>query len=242
MDWTAPSRLPALARGEAHVWRIDLSRDPASFEDDRELLSDDEHRRAERFRLDLRRRRYVAAHATLRRILALYLDLRPVEIRYRRGPAGKPFLAPGVTPRDLRFNLSDSADLALVAVAESRELGVDVERLRRDKPIMDLAERWLADDEAAALRDLPEPQRAAAFFACWTRKEAYVKAQGGSIIRALRSFAVSVEPDAGRVDLVVHGDPEAARRWRLRSLPVAPDFAAALATEGEVRVRPYRWT
>jgi 4'-phosphopantetheinyl transferase len=242
MQWTDPPGTPALAPDEAHVWRIDLRREPAQLERDLALLSERERLRAERFRFAIHRDRYVAAHAALRSILGSYLGLAPEEIRYVVGPAGKPSLAPGVSELDLRFNLSDSGDLALCAVSEARELGVDLERLRRDAPVLALAERWLAPPEAAALRAISEAHRAAAFFACWTRKEAYVKARGGSIIRSLRTFAVTVEPGAARVELHVHDDPAAAGRWWLGELDVDPGFAAALAAEGEVRLRRYRWS
>lgn len=242
MEWTDPPGTPALGPGEAHVWRIDLRREPSELERDRALLSERERLRAERFRFAIHHDRYVAAHAALRSILARYLEIAPEEIRYVLGPAGKPSLAPGVAARDLRFNLSDSGDLALCAVAEARELGVDLERMRRDAPVMELAERWLAPPEAAALRRISEAHRAAAFFACWTRKEAYVKARGGSIIRSLRTFAVTVEPGAARVELHVHDDPGAAGQWWLGELDVAPGFAAALASEGEVRLSRFRWS
>lgn len=240
MDWTTPHRSSDLARDEAHVWRIDL-RARSPIEGDLAILSDEERRRARRFRFEIHRDRYVAAHAALRRVLARYLDASPGDIRFRSGPRGKPYLAGADRRGDVRFNLSDSGDLALCAVTRGREIGVDVERLRRDAPVLDLARRWLAPSEVAALRALPPPRRTAAFFACWTRKEAYVKAHGGSIIRSLRTFAVSVAPEDRAVEVVVHDDPDAARRWTVVSLDVAPGFAGAVAAEGEVRLRGFRW-
>lgn len=241
MDWTRPAAPPPLDPGDAHVWRVDLARSHAEVARDADSLSADERRRSERFRFPAHRDRYVAAHAALRAILAGYLELDPAAVRYRRGPAGKPFLAPGLAPGDLQFNLTDSGDVALVAVTEGRELGVDLERHRPETPVLALAQRWLTPSEAAAIRATPETARRAAFFACWTRKEAYVKARGGSIIRSLRTFSVTVEPAAERIELDVHGDPAAGSRWWIGNLEAAPGFAAALAADGEVRVRRYQW-
>jgi 4'-phosphopantetheinyl transferase len=206
------------------------------------LLPPAEARRAARQPFEARRRDLVLSGVALRSILAAYLNSDPLATRFVVDPGGKPRLDPEWTSTPLSFNLSHSRGRALVAVSLGREVGVDVERLRRDLPMERLAARFFAPREIAALRSTPEIVRPAAFFACWTRKEAFVKATGAGIFRQpLQSFAVSVEPGAGPVPLEIPGHDEEAGRWRLESLDAGPGYAAAVAVEGPFLVRRLRW-
>ena len=148
--------------------------------------------------LEARRRDLVLSGVALRSILAAYLDSDPLAARFVVAPGGKPRLDPAWTASPLSFNLSHSRGRALVAVSLGREVGVDVERLRRDLPIERLAARFFAPREIAALRSTPETVRPAAFFACWTRKEAYMKARGDGISRPLDDFEVMPTQEASR--------------------------------------------
>jgi 4'-phosphopantetheinyl transferase len=157
-------------------------------------------------------------------------------------PGGKPRLDSGWNSAPLSFNLSHSRGRALVAVSSGREVGVDVERLRRDLPMDRLAARFFSPREIAALRSTADAVRPAAFFACWTRKEAFVKATGAGIFRQpLQSFVVSVQPGPGPVPLEIPGHAEEAGRWRIESLDAGPGYAAAVAVEGPFRVHRFRW-
>ncbi|MBW3660074.1 MAG: 4'-phosphopantetheinyl transferase superfamily protein [Gemmatimonadetes bacterium] len=236
MRWNRANRTPRSDPTEIHVWRIPLD---AGADLDRVVaaLSDEEVRRADRFRFPLHRRRWMTARAALRTILAAYLGESPGGLAFDHGPGGKPFLAAPDGAPDLRFNLAHSGDLALCAVALQREVGVDVERLRRDAPLVELARRWFSAGEVEALLALPSDRRSAAFFACWTRKEAVVKAEGATVPAALKRFAVPLDPLAG--ETIARG-PE--RAWTLATLDVGPGYAAALAYEGPAEMRRFRWT
>ena len=206
------------------------------------LLPAAEARRAARQPFEARRRDLVLSGVALRAILASYLDCDPRTLRFVVAPGGKPHLEADGGREPLSFNLSHSRGRALVAVAPRGEVGVDVERFRRDLPIERLAARFFSPREIAALRSTTEALRHAAFFACWTRKEAFVKATGAGIFRQpLQSFAVSVEPGTGPVRLEIPGHDAEAGRWRLVSLDAGPGYAAAVAGEGVFRVRRYRW-
>ncbi|MGH7550253.1 MAG: 4'-phosphopantetheinyl transferase family protein [Gemmatimonadota bacterium] len=239
-QWERPRGSPRLGKDEVHVWRISLS--SVDLERARGMLSEDERRRAARYRFPTHRRRFLAARAGLRAILALYLDLDPAAVDLTAGPTGKPRLAdnPG-----LEFNLAHSGDIALVAVTRGRPVGVDVERMRRGIPYERLAERFFAPSEVAALRSLPPPIRSAGFFACWTRKEAWLKASGhgleGGLPSALPRFAVSVEPDPIAIAVTLSGRPDEAARWSLVDLRVGSGYAGAMAVQGPARTRFYRW-
>lgn len=142
----------------------------------------------------------------------------------------------------MQFNLSHAGDLALVAVSHGRRLGIDVERVRDDLALDRLAEFVFSTAELDAWHRVPPPARTTAFFAAWTRKEAYVKALGRGLSLSPKSFAVSPRPDEKAALLWSEGDPAAPRRWTLRALPVWPGYAAAVAVEGRVRrVLIWQW-
>ncbi len=188
------------------------------------MLSSEEQRRAARFHFERDRRRFIGSHAALREILSLYLGEPPASLEFVTRVHGKPELASGAP----RFNLSHSGELALIGVAGNRELGVDVERVRAQVAIERIARRFFSASEAAALFAYPGSERDAAFFRCWTRKEAYVKARGGGLRIPLASFDVSL--DEGRARLLRAPDIE---RWTLHSLAVPPGYVAAAVVEGE---------
>ncbi len=220
-----PSRLKP---GNVHVWVVDLATAPATPD----VLSPSEHARAGRFRFAQDRRRFIASHAALREILATYTGRHPTTLEFMTLPHGKPALLSG----DLHFNLSHSGELALVALAAGSELGVDIERIRAQVEMEAIARRFFAPSETETLLAYPEPEREPAFFRCWTRKEAYVKALGGGLTISLSSFVVSLEP--ARAELLSGVEPP----WTLHSLDVHPGYCAALAVAGHpAEISLLRW-
>jgi 4'-phosphopantetheinyl transferase len=156
--------------GEVHVWRAELGR-PGP-----EGLPVPERERAEQMRRPGARDRWIAARWTLRQVLARYLDEEPARIELARGPHGKPRLAR--RPERLRFNLSHSGEVALVALSGEHEVGVDVERIRPNRDLAALAERAFGDEDLAALRAASVEERAAVFHRRWARHEARLKCLG----------------------------------------------------------------
>lgn len=230
-----------LDRDEVHVWRGDLAVAPDRLAALAATLAPDEHDRAARFHFERDRRRFVAGRGILRAVLARHAGCPATALRFRYGPRGKPALEGDGGGGDLRFNVSHSGDLALVAVARGREIGVDVEALRPDLT-PGLAERFFSPAEVAALSALPPAARPAAFFACWTRKEAFVKATGDGLSLPLDAFDVSLAPGEPPALLRVADDPHGPDRWRLVALEPAPGFAAALAVEGrDWRLACWAW-
>ena len=231
MSWqSAPHPVP-LEEQELHVWRASLD----AFPEASTLtagLSADEQQRAGRFRVPQVRSRFIAARSILRNILGRYLECAPSQVRFHYREHGKPFLAPNSFRDDLRFNLSHSHGLALYAVSRARDVGIDLERIRPDRDHERLAERFFSPREAAALRDVPSEARIDAFFRCWTRKEAYLKARGEGLAIPLASFSVSLAPGEPAALVSVDGDEREAARWWLSSIHPGSGFAAALAVEG----------
>lgn len=227
----APTPL-VLEPDEVHVWRARLEGRAAEVGDLERLLSPNERARADRFHFLKDREQFILARGTLRRLLSRYLGTEPERLPFRTTPYGKPFLPPEAGGDTLRFNLSHAGGLALYAVTLGRELGIDIEAIRPRVVQESVAERFFAPAEVAALRSLPPDQQPEAFFACWTRKEAYIKAKGEGLSIPLASFEVSLLPGEPAALHRTETDPEEAARWSLTTLDAGAGYAAALAVEG----------
>ncbi|HEX4960088.1 MAG TPA: 4'-phosphopantetheinyl transferase superfamily protein [Thermoanaerobaculia bacterium] len=231
-----PPRSPgpglALATGEIHVWAIPLDPPPERVETLGRFLSPDEWERARRFRFDKHRRQYVVGRGALRSLLASYLGTRPEAVRFTYGPRGKPFLAAPLDGTGLQFNLSNSDELALAGFVHGREIGVDVEFLRPMKDCEEIAERFFSESERQALRRIPFPAKQEAFFNCWTRKEAYLKAVGEGLAAPLDSFDVTLALGEAPRMLTLEGDAARAAHWFFHHLRPAEEYLGAVAIEG----------
>lgn len=207
---------------DVHVWLVPLdSRTVLTSA----ILSAEETTRAARFVFDRDRAHYIVAHTAVRQILAPYAGQKPESLVIETAERGKPYL------RDhpqLRFNLSHSGEYALLAVGD-RELGVDIERINAKRSTIEIAKRFFAPAEVADLLATPEDRREEAFFACWSRKEAYIKARGEGLGIPLDSFTVSLGSNAG---LRQASDRE---RWWMCALQAPTGYAAALAAEAPRR-------
>lgn len=214
----APSSL-SLNSGVVDVWAFDGESDVADLSQLDATLSDDERARASRFRLERDRRRFIRVRGALRTLLGTYLAVLPAELTFEYGAHGKPALAGGYQGA-LKFNVSHSQGLALMAVSRDVEVGIDVEGIRPMPDAAEIAARFFSPLEAAELQAVPAVSRTEAFFACWTRKEAYLKAVG-------RGLAALGDQD----------DARERQQWSHHYLPPLAGYAAALVTRGCPRVQ-----
>lgn len=231
--WLTPPETPVQSRSEVHVWRTSLDRSPDDVETFRRLLSSDELHRAERLVFPEHRRRFIAARGSLRAILARYLAIAPAAIRFEYGPHGKPQLDTShALAHPLHFNLAHSAELALFAVTGVGAIGIDVEQIRPDYPSAQIAKRYFSIVEIEALGRLAPQKYAEAFFRCWTRKEAFIKATGQGLSLPLDQFDVTLAPGETASLLRTAWDHDEAAHWSLRELEAGKGFAASLAVRG----------
>jgi len=216
---------------EVHVWHADLDALVLAPESSTLLLSQDEHQRAGRFHFESDRKRYIAGRQFLRKLLSAYLktDFMGVSLHY--SPKGKPSLGPA---SEIRFNVSHSGKIALFAFVRGKEIGVDVEQLHKEVSVKEIAGRFFSQAEQATFAGVAEELKQEAFFRCWTRKEAFVKAKGDGLSLALDQFDVSLRPGESAQLLSSRPDPEEQHRWSMWDLNVGPDYAAALVVEGKV--------
>jgi len=190
------------------------------------VLTPDERDRVARFRFDHLRHSFVLARGSLRILLGRYLSVSPAIIRFTHNSKGKPALS---APAYLDFNASHSGDLAVFAFTTGLEIGVDVEKIRSLTDMQNIASRFFCPEEAEEIMSLPENQRTRAFFLCWTRKEAYVKAIGEGLSAPLNGFSVTVQPNQPARFVHFAQGANAAMNWTLYDLQLAPEYAAALA-------------
>jgi 4'-phosphopantetheinyl transferase len=231
-SWCASPETVTLGKNEVHVWRASLELPSSQVQRLQENLSEEELERADRFHFQRHRSHFIAARGILRTILGRYLKREPKRLRFEYGPKGKPELARHTDHRRLRFNVSHSHGLALYAVAHDREVGVDVERIRPEMAGEKIAERFFSPREAAALHRLPAEIQQEAFFTCWTRKEAYLKAIGEGLTLRLDQFEVSIVPGEPATLLSIKEDPEGASHWSLKELDPGPGYVGAFAVKG----------
>lgn len=224
---TFASPAPTLSIDDVHVWRIDLDTGSARREQLAAHLSADERARAARFHTPELARRYRVAHGALREILGAYLDQAPAAVAFTADPQGKPQL----TTPTLAFNLTHAGPLALVALTAGRAVGVDVEQVCTLDDARLVAERFFAPEEVLAWDRLTGAETMRAFFACWTRKEAYLKALGSGLARPLDSFVVNVDPAEPARLLQDVVDASASARWRLATLDLGSAAIGAVAVE-----------
>ena len=236
--WPEPPDSLSLGAGQVHVWRISLEQEDALLARFRRTLAPEELDRAGRFRFERLQRHYLAGRGFLRDVLARYLSVKPEDLRFSYNAYGKPSLADG---ESLQFNMSHSHEICLVAVTRDAAVGIDVEHIRADFASDEIARRFFSRVEVETFNSLVKEEQVAAFFRCWTRKEAYIKAIGKGLSQPLDGFDVTLAP-ADPAALLRPGDEDTAT-WSVSDIDVGPAYASALMVEGfisEISLWRYR--
>jgi 4'-phosphopantetheinyl transferase len=199
-----------------HVYIVDLREWSAADEAGCfEILSDEERRRAERFLLPAPRACFTICRAVLRHTIGAAIGRDARAVSFAHGPYGKPYLpADASLPAPPVFNVSHSGDVGLIALGRGSDLGIDVERVRHFDDMVPVARRFFSPVEIDALAGAADADFDRAFFRCWTRKEAFIKALGEGFSRPLASFDVDFETETGPASLRIHGDPGNRRTGR----------------------------
>jgi 4'-phosphopantetheinyl transferase len=240
--WTAAPTDIHLGSDDLHVWRAALNQPPPVVSACRALLSPDELNRAAKYRFAKHRDHFTVSRAVLRTLLGRYLRAEPARLRFSYSPYGKPSLS-AADSETLRFNLSDSGELVLYAFTRDREVGVDLEYVRHDFEVEEIAQRFFSRAEVAALGALPAKLKAEGFFRCWTRKEAYIKARGEGLSLPLDQFDVSLSPGEPAALLRVANNPLELSRWSMRELNAGQGYIAALVVEGrDSQLSCFQWS
>ncbi|MBD0311049.1 MAG: 4'-phosphopantetheinyl transferase superfamily protein [Microcoleus sp. T1-bin1] len=242
-SWNSPPLDLTLDLGEIHVWRVSLAQTESCLQSLQQTLSTDERTKADRFRFPKDRSQFIVSRGALRAILSRYLNISPHILRFDYNPYGKPSLIVTQGGNTLRFNLSHSRGMALIAITKNRDIGVDIEGINQNFSCLEIAEKFFSPLENSVLRSLPEHLQATAFFTCWTRKEAYIKAVGKGLSIPLNKFDVSLAPGEPAALLNVEENPEEASKWSLIELFSCSDMVAAVAVAGDCwKLHCWEWT
>lgn len=228
--------LELLDRHAVHLWWINIEDQAPSEASLAATLSSDERARAARLRNADLRRQFTVTRGVVRTILSRYTDVAPSDLWFHYGAAGKPKLG-GNAGREISFNVSHSAGLAVCAVARRRMVGVDLEHVRPVLDVGSLAAAALTDSEGSELWRVPAPEREEAFLRFWTLKEAYLKATGRGLTQSFKTFEVS----AALQTQLVKENKDDVLTWTVHSPECPRGYVAALALEGPVFQLTSRW-
>jgi 4'-phosphopantetheinyl transferase len=234
-DMTKGKPHEPLPADEAHLWivRPERARNAGVLERYEPLLSSEERAKRDRFRFPKDRELCLIARAVVRTTLSRYADISPTEWRFVTNAHGRPEIDQPEGERSLKFNLSHTKGLVVLAVAREREVGVDVEDRERGGKLLDVAERFFSPYEVAALRRLPENEQLDRFFFYWTLKEAYIKARGKGLAIPLSQFSFELDEDRDRGIRIAFGpkledDPD---RWQFTALSFGRQHRIAVGVE-----------
>lgn len=237
MLWNSPSKFPILRHDDIHLWLAKLAQSAQETATFWGILNAEERQRADRLIIQRHRENFIVARGILRQLLSNYLNYPAREIKFTQGPFGKIEIHRLMPTPLIKFNLSHTGEYALFAFSLDRDLGVDIEHIRADIEIKDIAQRFFSTVETKTLLSLPADMQTQAFFNCWTRKEAFIKAIGQGLYYPLHEFDVDAKTNGEiKVDLNIHDKSLQNKTWNLFSIETVADYAAALVVEGVIEL------
>lgn len=240
--WHPPPTNWSLLNKDVHVWCSFLNQSTSRIQTFAQLLSEDERTRSERFYLERDKNRFIVGRGLLRTILGSYLGINGSQLQFCYGEHGKPILTETSVVNPLSFNLSHSHELVLYAISHQQEIGVDVEYIRPICQVEQLAEHCFSEREKVIFHQLHPSQKLAAFFNCWTSKEAYLKATGYGLVFPMDQLDISLSPGEPVQLCSIKGDRVDVSRWSFQELIPAIGYIGALAIEGhDWNLKCWQW-
>jgi 4'-phosphopantetheinyl transferase len=227
-----------IGSGQIHLWLTfyDEISEPHLLRGYRDLLSDAERAKHARYHFERDRHCYLVTRALVRTTLSKYVPIDPAAWTFTTNAYGRPQIANLITnendgARTLVFNLAHTRGLIVLGIARDRALGVDVENLRVREACVEIADRWFAPEEVAALHELPREQQHHRFFEYWTLKESYIKARAMGLSMPLDSFWFRFRDDGGLGMTIRGASSTAASRWRFWQLQPTSEHLLAVCAE-----------
>ncbi len=229
----------SLSKDHIDVWLCELKTLSSDTSKLYGILSDDERERANKLKVEDKKQQYVIARGTLRQRLGLLTNINPEDFVFEYLEHGKPVLNNDSRFADITFNISHSYDLALIAISQKQSIGIDIEKINHDSDHQALVTRFFSKAEQAEFNTLSEAIKAKAFCACWTRKEAFIKAIGSGITYGLGNFNVTVDPDIQMPMINLLKPSE--ETWSAINLPINDEYMACLVSNrNDINVRCWR--
>lgn len=214
-----------ISQNQVHLWHCRFDANKQCMETFKRILSEDEKQKAGRFKFNIHRERSIISRGVLRTLLGRYLEKKPSELEFGYTAHAKPYLK---NEGSLRFNVSHSGNRAVFGFVHGGEIGVDIEKVKSDFEVMDIAQNFFSSDEIRTLQALPEEQKVEGFYRCWTRKEAFIKAKGMGLSFPLTSFSVSLDADKAEL-LRTEWAAAEKKEWKLFTFIPAKNYLVALS-------------
>ena len=230
--------------GHVDIWRLSLDEDIGDAAPFLDCLNREEQSRADTLKAPHRRKQFIMVQACLKKILAGIINKKESRIHLPRTGHGKPYIDEQFQGERIYFTLAHSNGQAVIALTLGQELGVDIEKINPDRDCRSLSRRFFSAREQAALSWLEDDELCSAFYACWARKEAFIKAEGSGVAYGLGSFDVSVAVHSGPSEITLHRAVGMHKPWFNISLECEPDYAGALAVPDAgvgLRYRTVQW-
>ncbi len=228
-----------LPGNEVHVWYFNVDDFSKEIEIYRRLLSLEEISRSKKFKFEKDRTLNIMARSALRTLSSLYLGHTASAIEFKYGTYGKPDYN---FPTDLKFNVSHSGKLVVLAFVKDSEIGIDVEKIKTDFDVLNLAENFFSTTEVKMLHDVQQDDVYQAFYHCWTRKEAFIKAEGSGLSFPLDAFSVSMDENKKAKLLQTKWNSAEKNKWSLFSFSPTNEYVGAIAVRGKVKsIQYFNW-
>ena len=225
-----------LKRNQTHLWFIhihDLKEHMAFLND---FLSEDERLKALKFRFEKDKNSSIITRGALRYLSSIYLNLKPKDIIFKYGDYGKPDFD---LDTKLKFNVSHSGAMAIIGFVLEADIGVDIEHIKSDFDVLDIASNYFSNSEIASLKQLPQTHLARGFYRCWTRKESFIKAKAKGLSFPLDSFSVSIDSDDHTALLETKWNHKEKDLWRLFSFSPQENYLGAISVKGNIKTIRY---
>lgn len=223
-------------KNAAHLWYASFSNNTNNLSYYLELLSADEIKKASKFKFEINQQQFIIARGILRLLSGKYLNIKPNAIDFKYGEYGKPEYG---FHSDLKFNISHSGDLIVLGFVKDFDIGVDVEKVKNDFDVLEIASNFFSALEIETLKKVPKAQQVEYFYRCWTRKESFIKAKSLGLSFPLDSFSVCIHSDKKSELLETKWDAAEKHQWKLFTLSPKPDYLSAISIQGNIKTVKY---
>jgi len=219
----------SLSKDHVDIWLCDLKQLSGDINIFYSILSDDERQRADKLKVEDKKQQYIITRGALRQRLGLFTNIEPKDFVFDYLEHGKPVLINDARYANITFNVSHSHDLALIAIAQNQNIGIDIEKINHESKHDQLVARFFSEAEQTEFQTMAEVNKARAFCACWTRKEAFIKAVGKGVGYGLDKFDLTVDPENQSPRITLHRPSE--EIWSAINLPINNEYMACLVSD-----------
>jgi 4'-phosphopantetheinyl transferase len=227
--WQKTPDTLSLSKDHIDIWLCDLKQLSGDINNYYSILSEDERERADNLKVEDKKQQFIITRGALRQRLSLLTNIDPKDFVFEYLEHGKPVLANNHQCTDITFNVSHSNDLALIAIAHEQSIGIDIEKINHESDHQALMTRFFSKAEQTEFQTMPDTNKARAFCACWTRKEAFIKAVAYGVSYGLDKFDVAIDPENQTPEINLHKPSE--EIWSAINLPINDEYMACLVSD-----------